>query len=93
MDEFVKKEEKTYIIHADSLENDFQEICESKQPILNTATTIDEDFESSHEPQKNIEVVNGDGKDLDISDVSEYLEVEKPKEEKKGTIIIPEEKK
>lgn len=93
MDEFVKKEEKTYIIQADSLEHDFQEIRESKESILNTATTVDGDFEPSHEPPKNIEVVNGNGKDLDISDVSEYLEVEKPKEGKKGTIIIPEEKK
>ncbi len=43
---------------------------------------------------KKIEVVNGDGKDLDISPVYKHLEVEKPKEEKKkGNIIIPEEKK
>lgn len=44
--------------------------------------------------QKEIEVVNGDGKDLDISPVYQHLEVEKPKEEKsKENIIIPEEKK
>ena len=43
---------------------------------------------------KKIEVVNGDGKDLEISPVYEHLEVEKPKEEKKKqNIIIPEEKK
>lgn len=43
--------------------------------------------------KKKIEVVTGDGKDLDISPVYQHLEVEKPKEEKKENIIIPEEKK
>ena len=43
---------------------------------------------------KKIEVVNGDGKDLEISPVYEHIEIEKPKEEKKKqNIIIPEEKK
>ncbi len=43
--------------------------------------------------KKEIEVVNGDGKDLNISPVYEHLEVEKPKEkENKDKIIIPEEK-
>ena len=50
----------------------------------------------SDEPKK-IEVVNGDGTDLDISDVSSHLNIGKPKlkndEEKKKKIIIPEEKK
>ena len=46
------------------------------------------------EEKKKIEVVNGDGKDLDISPVYKHLEVEKPKsEEKKKNIVIPEEKK
>lgn len=43
--------------------------------------------------KKKIEVVTGDGKDLDISPVYQHLEVEKPKEEKKEHIVIPEEKK
>ena len=43
--------------------------------------------------KKKIEVITGNGKDLDISPVYEHLEVEKPKKEKKGTIVIPEEKK
>ena len=43
--------------------------------------------------KKKIEIVSGDGKDLNISPVSEYIEVEKPRKEKKETIIIPEEKK
>ncbi len=50
----------------------------------------------SDEPKK-IEVVNGDGTDLDISDVSSHLNIGKPKlkndEEKKQKIVIPEEKK
>lgn len=43
--------------------------------------------------KKKIEVVTGDGKDLDISPVYQHLEVEKPKEEKKENIIIPKGKK
>ena len=44
---------------------------------------------------KPIEVVNGDGKDLEISPVYKHLSIAKPKtnEEKKKDIIIPEEKK
>lgn len=42
--------------------------------------------------KKKIEVVSGNGKNLDISPVSEYIEVEKPRDEKKENIIIPEEK-
>ncbi len=46
------------------------------------------------EEKRKIEVVTGDGKDLDISPVYKHLEVEKPKEEiKKEKIVIPEEKK
>lgn len=91
MDEFVKKEEKTYIIEADSDEN--------TPIIVEEITTEDvkkenEKDEELHEAPSKIEIVTGDAKDLDISEVSDYLEVEKPKEEsKKGTIIIPEEKK
>lgn len=44
--------------------------------------------------KKKIEVITGDGKNLDISPVYQHLEVEKPKEEKKKeNIVIPEEKK
>ncbi len=46
------------------------------------------------EEKKKIEVVSGDGKDLDISPVYQHLEIEKPKEEKKKeNIVIPEKKK
>lgn len=42
--------------------------------------------------KKKIEVITGDGKDLDISPVYQHLEVEKPKNEKKENIVIPKEK-
>ena len=48
----------------------------------------------SNEPKK-IEVIDGDGKKLDISPVYEHLNVVKPKtnEEKKKKVIVPKEKK
>lgn len=43
---------------------------------------------------KQIEIVNGDGKNLDISPVYKHLSMQKPKSkgEKKKEIIIPKEK-
>lgn len=48
----------------------------------------------SDEPKK-IEIVSGDGKDLEISPVYNHLSIAKPKtkEEKKKDIVIPKEKK
>lgn len=50
----------------------------------------------SEEPKK-IEVVSGDGKELEISDVSTHLSIAKPKiknaDEKKQEIVIPQAKK
>ena len=43
--------------------------------------------------EKKIEIVSGDGKDLNISPVYEHLEIEKPKKEKKEDIVIPKVKK
>ena len=43
--------------------------------------------------KKEIEVISGDGSNLDISPVSEYIEIEKPKPKGKDEIVIPEEKK
>lgn len=47
------------------------------------------------EKQKEIEIVTGDGSDLDISHVKKHLPIEKPKssENTKKNIIIPNEKK
>ena len=44
---------------------------------------------------KNIEIISGDGKDLDISPVSSHLPISKPKISKDNDkkIIIPTEKK
>lgn len=46
---------------------------------------------------KKIEVVNGNGKDLEISEVSSHLNIAKPKikndDEKKQAIVIPKVKK
>lgn len=44
---------------------------------------------------KNIEIVSGDGKNLDISPVHTHIPASKPKieEKDKDKIIIPEEKK
>ena len=50
----------------------------------------------SEEPKK-IEVVSGNGKDLEISDVSTHLSIAKPKikdeNDKKQEIVIPQVKK
>lgn len=47
------------------------------------------------EEKKNLEVVSGDGANLDISPVYEHLKVAKPKsaKEKPTDIVIPKEKK
>jgi len=43
---------------------------------------------------KKIEIVSGNGKDLNISPVYDHIDIERPKEEKeKKKIIIPEDKK
>ena len=50
----------------------------------------------SEEPKK-IEIVSGNGKDLNISDVSTHLSIAKPKikdaDDKKKEIVIPQVKK
>ena len=52
---------------------------------------------NNDESKKNIEIVNGDGLDIDFSPVYEHLNAVKPKikseSEKKREIIIPEVKK
>lgn len=46
------------------------------------------------ENKKKIEIVSGDGKDLNISPVYDHIDIEKPKEKKeKKKIIIPDNKK
>lgn len=46
------------------------------------------------ESKKEIEIVSGNGKNLNISPVYDHIDIEKPnKKEEKKKIIIPEEKK
>lgn len=46
------------------------------------------------EDKKEIEIVSGNGKDLNISPVYDHIDIEKPKEDKeKKKIIIPDNKK
>ncbi len=43
---------------------------------------------------KKIKIVSGDGKDINISDIKEHLDIEKPeKKVEKEKIIIPNNKK
>ena len=41
------------------------------------------------EKQKRIEIVSGNGEELDISPVYDNLEIEKPKQDKPKNIVIP----
>ncbi len=49
------------------------------------------------ETPKKIEIVNGNGKNLNISEVSSHLNIAKPKikdeDEKKQRIVVPQNKK
>ena len=45
------------------------------------------------EKNKNIEIVEGNGKDLNISHVYDHIDIEKPKEKEKKKVIIPKNKK
>ena len=77
------KNDKTYTFSSDELE--IENLIDSD---------VDKDVieEEHHDGPKNIEVING-GNDLEISPVTDYLEVEKPKQEKKDNIVIREDNK
>ena len=50
--------------------------------------------ENPENKEKKIEIVIGNGKDLNISPAYDHIDIEKPKEEKeKKDIVIPKEKK
>ena len=60
---------------------------------LNNFYILDGDImyeEENKEKKKKIEIVKGDSKDLNISEVKDSLNFEKPEENKKKNIIIPE---
>ena len=46
--------------------------------------------EENNEKRKKIEIVQGTSKDLNISEVKDNLTFEKPEENKKENIIIPQ---
>ena len=48
--------------------------------------------EEKREEPKEIRVVSGNPKDLDISPVYDHIEIQKPTNEMKKHIIVPEEK-
>ena len=77
------KDDKSYTFSFDDL--DIDNLINSDE---NDKSQDDESNASNSKPKK-IEVING-GNNLDISPVSDYLEVEKPKNEKKENIVIPE---
>ena len=55
---------------------------------------LDENIENKNSEKKEIKIVSGNGKDLNISPVYDHIDIEKPNTEKeKKKIIIPEEKK
>ncbi len=79
------KDDKSYTFSSDELD------IESLIDTINGDENNDEN-ENKHSKPKKIEVING-GNDLDISPATDYIEVEKPKQEKKENIIIPEDNK
>lgn len=42
---------------------------------------------------KEIEVITGDGTELNISEVEKHLDIQKPKQKDKKEIVIPSEKR
>lgn len=49
-----------------------------------------EEKSQNEEKKKRIEIVRGNSKDLNISNVKDNLIIEKPEENKKDNIVIPE---
>ena len=77
------KNDNSYTFSFDDLDIDkiIDSIPENEEP--------SDKNESSNNTYKKIEVING-GNDLDISPATDYIEVEKPRNEKRENIIIPE---
>ena len=77
------KNDKSYTFSFDEL--DIEKLIDADE---NDSENNNSSNESQEKPKK-IEVING-GNDLNISPVTDYLEVEKPKNEKKENIVIRE---
>ena len=84
------KDDKSYTFSSDEL--DIDKIVASEGSVNSSKAESKKTNEENHEKPKKIEVING-GNDLNISPVSNYIEVEKPKNEKKENIVIPEDNK
>lgn len=85
------KNDKTYTFSSDELDIDSIIASGDDKNTDNLENQEENDVNEQKRPKK-IEVING-GNDLDISPVSNYIEVEKPKNEKKENIVIPEDNK
>ncbi len=86
------KNDKSYTFSFDEIDIDKMVELNEDDNIDNENNEIaDNNSEHRQRPRK-IEVING-GNDLDISPVTDYIEAEKPKNEKKENIVIPEDNK
>ena len=77
------KDDKSYVFSSDEL--DIEDLVDMNE-------NNESETKNTNEKPPKIEVING-GNDLNISPVSNHLEIERPKSEKKENIVIPEEKK
>ena len=87
------KNDKSYTFSFDEMDIEkMVDIDENNEESNNDNNKNDDTTNPQQDRPKKIEVING-GNELDISPVSEYIEVEKPKTEKKENIVIPEDNK
>ena len=85
------KDDKSYTFSSDDL--DLEKLFNIDENNKEKDIDTEDDENNLHKKKKKkIEVING-GNDLDISPVSNYIEIEKPKNDKKENIVIPEDKK
>ena len=84
------KDDKSYTFSSDEL--DIENLIKMAENKEEEQENPEDSSEAPKERPPKIEIING-GNDLEISPVSDYLEIEKPKIEKKENIVIPEEKK
>lgn len=94
IDKMVELNENNNIDNENKQENEdiIEDSNKSTNEDSNSKNEVTEDPVEHRIPPKKIEVING-GNDLDISPATDYIEVEKPKNEKRENIVIPEDKK
>lgn len=59
----------------------------------NKEEVVDKKVVDKKKKNKDIEIVTGDGKNLDISPVYDHIKIDKPEKDKKKKIVIPKTKK